>query len=149
MRAPVEPNSTSVILWERRTYSLCVNTAETILPSELTEKTHLYWGETDDQRRTCRTREGDKRGRDEMGRRQAEGGSVKEREDRPFAKCPFQRWMEREWGDRRQGRYRPGAEWGYKRKYGTELYGETEAWEDWEDFGILSAQPDGTPVSLH
>lgn len=83
MWTPVESNSPSsnkdrVILWERRTCGLCVNTAETILPSELTEKTHLCWGETDDQRGTCkgedtRAKEGGG-GWAETWRRQAERG---------------------------------------------------------------------------
>lgn len=93
MWAPVAPNGTSSNRGDSvRTGGLWVNTAETIFPSELTEKTHLCWQGTDDQRRTCRKKTYGTRG----------GGGKLRRGEGLSAKCPFQREMERECGDRIQ-----------------------------------------------
>lgn len=107
MWAPVEPNGTSSNQANSvRKGGLCVNTAETILPSELTEKTHLCWRGTDDQRRTCRKRH--------MG--WGEGGGLK-RGEWLSTNCPFQRgrWRESEGTEYRMRN--KWQEWAYKRKW--------------------------------
>lgn len=74
MWAPVAPNGTSSTRGDSvRTGGLWENTAETIFPSELTEKTHLCWQGTDDQRRTCRKKTYGTRG---GGEAKARGGTV-------------------------------------------------------------------------
>lgn len=123
MWAPVEPNGTSSSSSQAnsvRTGGLCVNTAEAILPSELTEKTHLCWRGTDDQRRTWR-----KTTYGVGGLEWWWGGGLKRGED-CLPSVPFRaRWRESEGTEYRMRN--KWQEWAYKRKWSLELWD----WEDW------------------
>lgn len=101
-----------------RTGGLCVNTAETILPSELTEKTRLCWRGTDNQRRT-------------WSKRIYGVGGLREGKDRAMTVCQVslpERDGESEWTEYRMRN--KWQEWGYKRKWRLELYSGPWDWED-------------------
>lgn len=124
MWAPVVPNGTSSRQANSvRTGGVCVNTAETIFPSELTEKTHLCWRGTDDQRRTCRKMTYGARGGGIGTGAKEKGGTVcrvsLSESDRERAKGPNYR-MRNKWQERV-----------YKRKRCLALYRGAWDWEDW------------------